>query len=69
MIYSMTSKSRWLVFLVSTPLVILVSVGGLLSAKIPLPPDQAFTHLRDDADRQLGRRAFLRQVLSWVVSR
>jgi carboxyl-terminal processing protease len=42
----MTSKSRWLVFLVSTPLVVLISVGGLLSAKIAPPPDQAFTHLR-----------------------
>ncbi|MCR4373713.1 MAG: peptidase S41, partial [Acidobacteria bacterium] len=42
----MTSKSRWLVFLVSTPLVVLVSVGGLLSAKAAPRPDQAFTHLR-----------------------
>lgn len=42
----MTSKSRWLIFLVSTPLVVLVSVGGLLSARVPPPADQAFTHLR-----------------------
>lgn len=42
----MTSKSRWLVFLVSTPLVVLVSVGGLLSARVAPRTDQAFTHLR-----------------------
>jgi carboxyl-terminal processing protease len=42
----MTSKSRWLIFLVSTPLVVLVAVGGLLSAKAAPRPDQAFTHLR-----------------------
>ena len=42
----MTSKSRWLVFLVSTPLVVLVSVGGLLSANVAPRTDQAFTHLR-----------------------
>lgn len=42
----MTSKSRWLIFLVSTPLVVLVSVGGLLSARVPPKADQAFTHLR-----------------------
>jgi carboxyl-terminal processing protease len=47
----MTSKSRWLLFLVSTPLVVLAAVGGLLGANAatsdtPLQPEKAFTHLR-----------------------
>jgi len=44
----MTSRSRWLALAVSTPLVVLVTVGGLLGARAPLPvPEQsAFTHLR-----------------------
>jgi carboxyl-terminal processing protease len=42
----MTSKSRWLAFLVSTPLVALVAVGGLLGANARALPEQAFTHLR-----------------------
>jgi len=43
----MTSRSRWLAFAVSTPLVVLVTVGGLLGARAPLPlPKQTFTHLR-----------------------
>ncbi len=41
----MTSKSRWLVFLVSTPLVVLAAVGGLIGAN-GARPEQAFTHLR-----------------------
>jgi len=44
----MTSKSRWLLFVVSTPLVILAAVGGLLGANAPATsqPEKAFTHLR-----------------------
>jgi carboxyl-terminal processing protease len=47
----MSSKSRWLLFLVSTPLVVLAAVGGLLGANAatssePLQPEKAFTHLR-----------------------
>jgi len=46
----MTSKSRWLLILVSTPLVVLAAVGGLLGANAaagaPLQPEKAFTHLR-----------------------
>ncbi len=43
----MTSKSRWLAFAVSTPLVALVAIGGLLGARSPAAvPEQAFTHLR-----------------------
>ncbi len=42
----MTSKSRWFIFLVSTPLVVLVAVGGILGARISPPPEQTFTHLR-----------------------
>ena len=47
----MTSKSRWLLFLVSTPLVVLAADGGLLGANTatssaPLQPEKAFTHLR-----------------------
>ncbi len=47
----MTSKSRWLVFLVSTPLVALIAIGGLLSAKAAPRTaadanEQAFSHLR-----------------------
>ncbi|MBM3750450.1 MAG: PDZ domain-containing protein [Acidimicrobiia bacterium] len=47
----MTSKSRWLLFLVSTPLVVLAAVGGLLGAKAgadsPIEtPQKAITHLR-----------------------
>jgi len=41
----MSSKSRWLVFLVSTPLVALVAIGGLLGAS-PEVPQQSFPHLR-----------------------
>jgi carboxyl-terminal processing protease len=44
----MTSKSRWLLFVVSTPLVALAAVGGLLGASpgTPTQPEKAFTHLR-----------------------
>ncbi len=47
----MTSKSRWLLLLVSTPLVVLAAVGGLLGANAatsdtPLQPEKSFTHLR-----------------------
>lgn len=47
----MTSKSRWLLFVVSTPLVVLAAVGGLLGANAatsatPLQPEKSFTHLR-----------------------
>jgi carboxyl-terminal processing protease len=44
----MTSKSRWLLFLVSTPLVVLAAVGGLLGANgsTTPQPEKAFTHLR-----------------------
>jgi len=44
----MTSKSRWLLFVVSTPLVVLAAVGGLLGANAPATsqPEKAFTHLR-----------------------
>jgi carboxyl-terminal processing protease len=42
----MSSKTRWLILLITTPLVVLVSVGGLLSARVPPNSDQAFTHLR-----------------------
>lgn len=44
----MTSKSRWLVFLMSTPLVALAAVGGLIgaSAAPPAEPQKAVTHLR-----------------------
>lgn len=47
----MSSKSRWLLFLVSTPLVVLAAVGGLLGANAatsdtPLQPEKSFTHLR-----------------------
>lgn len=41
----MTSRSRWLIFLISTPLVILAGVGGLLGASSPLP-QQGFPQLR-----------------------
>jgi carboxyl-terminal processing protease len=41
----MTSKSRLLVFLFSTPLVVLAAVGGLLGAS-PKVPQQSFSHLR-----------------------
>jgi carboxyl-terminal processing protease len=40
----MTTRSRWLVFLVSTPLVALVTLGGLLGASEPLN-DQGFPEL------------------------
>jgi carboxyl-terminal processing protease len=42
----MTSKSRWLIFLVSTPLVVLAAVGGLLGANAAPAPQKAVTHLR-----------------------
>jgi C-terminal processing protease CtpA/Prc len=49
----MTSKSRWLLFVVSTPLVVLAAVGGLLGANaagetplVPETPQKAFTHMR-----------------------
>src|SRR5262245_38423114 len=41
----MTSRSRWLLFLVSTPLVLFVSIGGMLSAT-GAPPQNGFPHLR-----------------------
>ncbi|MEZ5318211.1 MAG: S41 family peptidase [Vicinamibacterales bacterium] len=40
----MTSRTRWLVFLVSTPLVALIAVGGILGASPAA--QQAFPHLR-----------------------
>jgi len=40
----MTSKSRWLIILVSTPLVILAAVGGLLATQTV--PQQSFKDLR-----------------------
>ena len=43
---NMTSKSRWLIFLVSTPLVILAAVGGLIGANAAPAPQKAITHLR-----------------------
>lgn len=42
----MTSKSRWLIFLVSTPLVVLAAVGGLIGADAAPAPQKAVTHLR-----------------------
>lgn len=47
----MTSKSRWLLFVVSTPLVVLAAVGGLLGANAGAgttgdAPQKAVTHLR-----------------------
>lgn len=43
----MTSRSRWLLFVVSTPLVLVAAVGGLLGANAAPPPQaQGFTHLR-----------------------
>ena len=42
----MTSKSRWLIFLVSTPLVVLAAVGGLIGANAVSAPQKAVTHLR-----------------------
>lgn len=47
----MSSRSRWLLFVVSTPLVALAAVGGLLGANsstssAPLQPEKSFTHLR-----------------------
>lgn len=43
----MTSKSRWLLFVVSTPLVVLAAVGGLLGANPGVEtPQRAVTHLR-----------------------
>src|SRR6185369_12005508 len=41
----MTPRSRWLLFLVSTPLVLFVSIGGMLSAS-GAPPQNGFPHLR-----------------------
>ncbi len=40
----MSSKSRWLLFFISTPLVIVAAVGGLLGA--PKTPQKGFEHLR-----------------------
>jgi carboxyl-terminal processing protease len=40
----MTSRTRWLVLLVSTPLVVLIAVGGILGASPAA--QQAFPHLR-----------------------
>src|SRR6476646_7197876 len=42
----MTSKSRWLVLLISTPLVIVAAVGGLLGASQQTSAPQSFAHLR-----------------------
>ncbi len=49
----MTSKSRWLLFVLSTPLVVLAAVGGLLGANRAVAPplsgdtlQKAVTHLR-----------------------
>jgi len=43
----MTPRSRWIAFAVSTPLVLLVAVGGLLGARTPTgPPQKAVPHLR-----------------------
>jgi len=44
----MTSQSRWLIFLVSTPLVVLAGVGGIIGANaVNAPaPQKAVTHLR-----------------------
>jgi len=41
----MTPRSRWLLFLVSTPLVLFVAVGGMLGAT-SIPRQDAFPHLR-----------------------
>jgi carboxyl-terminal processing protease len=41
----MSPRSRWLLFLVSTPLVLFVSIGGILSAS-GAPPQSGFPHLR-----------------------
>jgi carboxyl-terminal processing protease len=41
----MSSRSRWLIFLVSTPLVVIAAVGGLLGASRAVPA-QTFAHLR-----------------------
>lgn len=41
----MAPKTRWFIFLVSTPLVILVTVGGLIGAPKNAPV-QSFSHLR-----------------------
>lgn len=46
----MTSRSRWLLFVVSTPLVVLTALGGLLGANTTSAPvdvpQKAFTHMR-----------------------
>lgn len=44
----MTRTTRWLVFVISTPLVFLVAVGGLIGARAaaPEPAQQGFAHLR-----------------------
>jgi carboxyl-terminal processing protease len=41
----MSSKSRWLIVLISTPLVILATVGGLLGASQTTPQQQSFKDL------------------------
>ena len=46
----MSSRSRWLVFLISTPIVLFVTVGGLLGA--PKPSAQDFPN-RPVADADL----------------
>lgn len=40
----MSPKSRWLLFFISTPLVVVAAVGGLLGA--PKTPQKGFEHLR-----------------------
>ena len=44
----MTHRTRWLVFAISTPLVVLVAVGGLIGAAPAAPVDEqrGFAHLR-----------------------
>ncbi|HUF47867.1 MAG TPA: S41 family peptidase [Vicinamibacterales bacterium] len=42
----MTVRSRWLVFAITTPLVVLVAVGGLIGASPDAPLQRGFAHLR-----------------------
>jgi carboxyl-terminal processing protease len=43
----MSSRSRWLIFIISTPLVVFVTVGGLMGAsRPPTAAQQAFPYLR-----------------------
>jgi carboxyl-terminal processing protease len=46
----MSSRSRWLVFLVSTPLVLFLSIGGILGASATPVRQDAFAHLRVMSD-------------------